>query len=77
MDVLYFKKLKPTNFPNGAYLIILAGATPTNGILLLHEGHNGMAKPRPNHTSMSLRTSPATTWTSEKVFAGSLQQESL
>ena len=36
MDAFDFKKLKPTNFPDGAYLIILVGATCTDGVLLLH-----------------------------------------
>ena len=36
MDSFDFKKLKPTNFPDGAYIIILAAATPTDGVLLSH-----------------------------------------
>ena len=34
MDFLDFKKLKTTNFSDGAYLVILAGVTPTDGIVL-------------------------------------------
>ena len=35
MDSIDFKQLKPTNFPDGAYLVILAGAAPVDGVVLL------------------------------------------
>ena len=34
MESFDFKKLKPTNFPDGAYLVILAGAAPVDGVVL-------------------------------------------
>ena len=34
MDAFDFKQLKPTNFPNGAYLVILASPAPSDGVVL-------------------------------------------
>ena len=34
MDFFDFKKMAPTNFPDGAYLIVLAGSTPVDGVIL-------------------------------------------
>ena len=34
MDSFEFKKIPPTNFPDGAYLVVLAGAAPVDGVLL-------------------------------------------
>ena len=34
MDSFDFKNLEPTNFPDGAYLVVLSGAAPVDGVVL-------------------------------------------